>query len=198
MRNNIRKYRKELRWSQEKLGIEVAQRTGELPTGKSGVSKWESGNTERLAENTMLALSDIFSRPIDDIFRTDQSIVDCDGKILINGLVQLFDKNIGEQKMQNVKGLKTLQVADNSNEPALYVHWLVRYYDRKKGIDQNAIDLPAVVKLMDGTIFVRKLQAGSKQDRWHLTTLNNIGAPIIDAELEWAAAIHSVLPRKNV
>lgn len=196
MKNNICKFRQQLGWSQEKLGKEIAIITRALPVGRSGINKWESGMTERIAPENLEAMSIIFDRTIDEIFKDEQSLVEFDGKILANGLIQLLNKNIGENEMKKNIALKKLIAADNSNWPTIYQHWIVRYYDRKEGIDENAIDLPAVVSLKDGTMYIRKLQHGTVADRWNLVPFNPDAKTIFNAELQWAACVESFSPRK--
>lgn len=189
MKNNIEKHRTAKGLSQEELGKIIGIQ-------KPGVSKLESGKIKNIKPATIKALAEFFGCTMDDLFKLEQPEVDnISGKIHANGLIKLFDEAVGGINVRNENAIKTLQVDDDSNEPALYKNWLVRYKDRKEGVDPEAIDLPAVVKLKDGTMLIRKLQKGSRPDRWHLTTLAG-GKLMADAEVEWAAAVHYVLPKR--
>lgn len=77
---------------------------------------------------------------------------------------------------------------------ALFDRWLVFYNDVHRPVTAEQINHLCVVGLPDGRILIKKLQKSrAKNGLFHL--LSNTEAPILDAEVEWAAKVINMVPR---
>lgn len=75
---------------------------------------------------------------------------------------------------------------------ALFEHWLVYYDDVRSPITPDLIGRLCVVGLVDGRVLVKKIQRAKTPGLYHL--LSNTEAPILDAEVVWAARVNSMVP----
>lgn len=75
----------------------------------------------------------------------------------------------------------------------LFDKWLV-YYDRvERPITKGLIGKLCVVGLPDGSILVKLVRPAKSKGLFHL--YSNTEDPILDAEIEWAARVKSMVPR---
>ncbi|WP_420133976.1 S24 family peptidase [Rhodopseudomonas sp.] len=71
--------------------------------------------------------------------------------------------------------------------------WLVFYDDVRRPVTTDMIGKLCVVGLQDGRILIKKIQRSRTRGLFHL--LSQTEAPILDASLEWAAKVKSMVPR---
>lgn len=76
---------------------------------------------------------------------------------------------------------------------ALFEHWLVYYDEVRSPVTSDMIGRLCVVGLIDERVLVKKLQRSKTPGLYHL--LSNTEAPILDAEVIWAARVRSMMPR---
>ncbi|MER9355518.1 XRE family transcriptional regulator [Mesorhizobium sp. M0514] len=76
---------------------------------------------------------------------------------------------------------------------ALFEHWLVYYDEIRSPVTTDMIGRLCVVGLIDDRVLVKKLQRAKSPGLFHL--LSNTEAPILDAEVLWAAKVKSMVPR---
>jgi len=76
---------------------------------------------------------------------------------------------------------------------ALFDRWLVFYDQIHSPVTSDLIGKLCVVGLADDRVLVKKLQNGRKKGRYRL--LSEIGDPIEDVIVEWAAKVKSMVPR---
>lgn len=60
----------------------------------------------------------------------------------------------------------------------------------------SLIGREVIARTVDGRMYLKRLQKGSKNGRYTMVSLNPVSAPIIDVELEWAASIDWHLPTR--
>lgn len=76
---------------------------------------------------------------------------------------------------------------------ALFDHWLVYYDEVRSPVTPDMIGRLCVVGLLDERVLVKKIQRAKTPGLYHL--LSNTEAPILDAEVVWAARVKSMVPR---
>jgi len=76
---------------------------------------------------------------------------------------------------------------------ALFEHWLVYYDEVRSPVTHDMIGRLCVVGLVDERVLVKKIQRSKTAGLFHL--LSNTEAPILDAEVVWAARVRSMMPR---
>ncbi|RWF44264.1 MAG: helix-turn-helix transcriptional regulator [Mesorhizobium sp.] len=75
----------------------------------------------------------------------------------------------------------------------LFDHWLVYYDEVRSPVTPDMIGRLCVVGTIDGKVLVKKIQRAKTPGLYHL--LSNTEAPILDAEVVWAAKVKSMVPR---
>lgn len=76
---------------------------------------------------------------------------------------------------------------------ALFEHWLVYYDEVRSPVTHDMLGRLCVVGLIDDRVLVKKIQKSKTPGLYHL--LSNTEAPILDAEVVWAARVRSMMPR---
>lgn len=86
-----------------------------------------------------------------------------------------------------------VEVRGTSLGPA-FDRWLVYYDDVRSPVTDDLIGQLCVVGLTDGRVLVKILQRSRTPGLFHLVS-NASDAPILDADVEWAAKVTSMAPR---
>lgn len=76
---------------------------------------------------------------------------------------------------------------------ALFEHWLVYYDEVRAPVTPDMYGRLCVVGLLDGKVLVKQVKPSRTPGHFHL--LSNTEAPILDAEIVWAARVKSMVPR---
>lgn len=76
---------------------------------------------------------------------------------------------------------------------SIFDRWLVFYDEVRCPVTPDLIGKLCVVGLADGRIMVKKIQRSKAPGYYHL--LSNTEEPILDAAIEWAARVKSMVPR---
>lgn len=61
---------------------------------------------------------------------------------------------------------------------------------------ETMINNRAIVKTVDGNVYVKVLRGGREKDKWVLSSLNGKYADIIDVQIEWCSPIDWIKPYK--
>lgn len=77
----------------------------------------------------------------------------------------------------------------------LFDRWLVFYDDVRRPItsDTDLIGKLCVVGLVDGRVLIKKIKKSRARGLFHL--ISQAEDPILDVEIEWAAAVRTMVPR---
>ena len=71
----------------------------------------------------------------------------------------------------------------------------VLYFTRDRdGVPPNCLNKTCIVKLRSDGVLVKKVTKGSKAGHYHLISKNAAVAPIVDAQIRWAARVIFVKP----
>lgn len=76
---------------------------------------------------------------------------------------------------------------------ALFDKWLVFYDEVRRPVTSDLIGKLCVVGLDDGRVLIKKLQRSRSRGLFHL--LSQTEPPILDAAVEWAARVKSMMPQ---
>jgi phage repressor protein C with HTH and peptisase S24 domain len=88
-----------------------------------------------------------------------------------------------------------VRVRGNSMAPMLEDGWTVYYEDRKEQPTDDMFGKTCIVGLTDGPVLVKKLYRGNGAGRYVLASLQASEAPILDADVAWAARITFIEPK---
>jgi phage repressor protein C with HTH and peptisase S24 domain len=104
------------------------------------------------------------------------------------GEARLPPKSVGRQTV-------AVRVRGNSMAPMLEDGWTVYYEDRKEHPTEDMFGKTCIVGLSNGPVLVKKLHRGNGSGRYVLTSLQASEAPVLDAEVAWAARISFIEPK---
>lgn len=88
-------------------------------------------------------------------------------------------------------GLVALRIRGDSMRP-LRDGWIVFYSRHAEGVPADAINNLCVIRLRSGETYLKELRRGYTAGRFNLHSWSAAGAPIEDAEIEWAARVEHI------
>lgn len=195
-RNNIRTLRKARGWSLAKLAELADTSPQQLDRLEKGERRLHKDMIFKLAEALHCSTAEL----IDDL---EVETIPLVGYVGAGAVVNAIDDNIKGQGLEPLpmpilkrtdipaNEILAVRVKGDSMLPVISDGWTIYY--RTKHCIEDCLRALCVVKVRDGSEYVKVLTKGSKPGLFTLTSYN--ASPIEDVELEWAYKIISIEPR---
>jgi len=189
MGNTLRRFRLERGWTHDRAAAEMAISRGQF-------IKLERGE-RKLTERTIGLAARAFGVSEADII-ADRGAVPLVGFVGAGAEAHFYDQAQGPfGEVQAIEGSNERTVAveiRGDSLGSLFDRALVYYDDKRNGVSDDLIGKLCVVGLPDGRILVKKItRSRSGPNLFHLSGQH--GDPILDAPVEWAARVKSMVPR---
>lgn len=186
----------------EKSGIsraELARRlTSEyrISVDRAAISKATLGKRD-ISADEMIAISTITNFPVPDFDELPPPEVQVVGKVLAGSDSIMFmhnDSPIDTVKAPDWATENTVAVqVDGTSLGALLDGSYLFYNEVRFPPDDTWVGRLCVCGLTDGRVVVKAIRRGRLPGRWDLHA--NVGPPIYDAEVQWAALVREIRPR---
>lgn len=199
MANNIKLIRKERGLTQEKLAALCG-------TTKATIMKLEKGPEQggmQLKQEWMEKLSRALGVSFSELTGEITKKVKVLGFVGAGEAVTIFDDHAQGAALDEIDppvgysadGIVAVRVRGESMEPQLEHGWTIFYRKQADGVAPDCIGELCVVKLIDGSMLVKKLRQGSAKNLFHLLSKNPLHQPMFDQKLLWAARVIDIRPR---
>ena len=189
----IREGRKALGWSQATLAEAVGVK-------QTAVSQWEQGSTRPEPEK-LSRIANLLQKTVSYLGFGEEPAqaerVPIIGSIGAGGLVTL-EKPETQDGLEEIElpfhigpGFKGLVARGDFNLPEVADGYVIVFRDVPTFDSDRCIDQRCVVRLRDGSMFVKTLKRGSRYGKF---TLQSIGASdMAEVEVEWAAPVFATV-----
>lgn len=105
-----------------------------------------------------------------------------------------LDGNLEQVPAPTDSGDATVALEIRDSFGVFFDRWLIFYDDVRRPATADLLNRICVVGLKDGRIMVKKVRQSRTKGLFHL--LSQMDPPILDVEIEWAAAVTGMAPRR--
>ena len=189
MANNLRALRDGRGWSQD-------QAASALGTTRNQYAKLEGG-TRPLSDKWIKRAADAYGIDPGEVVTDKPATVSVAGYVGAGSEAHFYSEAQGpldEAPAPEDATADTVAVEIHGESLGpFFSGWLVFFDDRRSPVTDDLLGRLCVVGLADGRVLVKKLLRAREPGAFALH--GQFGEPIVDAEVSWAAAVRSVMPR---
>ena len=166
-----------------------------ISVDRAAVNKIVKGKRE-LAAAEMLALSKITGFPVPEDDDARARTVQIVGLVSAGSDMVSFADGQGpfgeiEAPANATPSTVAVEIRGDSLGPT-FNGWILFYNDRREPVSSDLLGKFCVVGLADGRVVAKNITAGQLPGHYNL--IANVGPPIYDAEVEWAARVINMAP----
>lgn len=194
MTNRIKEIRKKQGLSLQVLADRIGTSNQMIQYLESGKRKLSVDWANKIATGLRVDIMDILgekkepSIPLVGYVGSGTEIFPYSNDLMNSDTFELLEVPIISRAAIPAKEIMAVKVKGDSMMPVIQDNWII-YYHAQNSIEKCLRKL-CIVKLKNGSCYVKELRKGSKQNHYMLLFYN--AAPIEDAQIEWAYPIISI------